>query len=160
MAGPVRITTERLVLEPVQPQWAAAVVAGDLAGLDGLEPGAGWPHGDTFDGLRMTLEFGKPLGWFVVLDGVIVGDCGTHAPVDDEGDVEIGYGIAGPFRGRGLATEVVEAMVEFLLGAGGARRVVATTDAAANPASSRVLTKCGFSLDRIDGSTAWYSLVR
>jgi RimJ/RimL family protein N-acetyltransferase len=156
VSGPVRILTERLVLEPVRPEWAAAVVAGDLASFEGLEPGSGWPRGDTVDGLRMTLEFGTPLGWFAVLDGAVVGDCGTHAPVDVEGDVEIGYGIAGPFRGRGLATEAVIAMTEHLLDAGGARRVLANTDAAANPASRRVLTKAGFALDRIDGPIAWY----
>jgi len=153
-----RIVTERLVLEPVRPDWAAAVVAGRLDGLDGLVPGAGWPHADTVDGLRLTLDHGGgALGWFLTLDGVVVGDCGTHGPTDPDGVVEIGYGLAGPFRGRGLATEAVAAMTEFLLGAAGGRRVVASTHAAANPVSRRVLAKCGFTLDRLDGEIAWYS---
>jgi RimJ/RimL family protein N-acetyltransferase len=152
-----RIVTARLVLEPVRHAWAAAVVAGRLDALDGLAPGAGWPNADTVDGLRLALDHGGTLGWFVVLDGVVVGDCGTHGPIDPDGVVEIGYGLAGPFRGRGLAGEAVAAMTEFLLGAAGAGRVVASTHAAANPASRRVLTKCGFTLDRLDGEIAWYS---
>jgi RimJ/RimL family protein N-acetyltransferase len=148
--------TDRLVLEPVRPEWATAVVAGRLEALAGLDPGAGWPHADTVDGLRLALDHGGTLGWFVVRDGVVVGDCGTHGPVDLAGVVEIGYGLAGPHRGRGLASEAVLAMTGFLLGPGGAQRVVASTHAAANPASRRVLTKCGFALERLDGEVAWY----
>jgi RimJ/RimL family protein N-acetyltransferase len=152
-----RIGTERLVLEPVRPEWAAAVVAGQLDALGGLVAGAGWPHADTVDGLRLALDHGGALGWFVTLDGVVVGDCGTHGWIDADGVVEIGYGLAGPFRGRGLATEAVAAMTDFLLGTAGARQVVASTHAAANPASRRVLTKCGFALNSLDGEIAWYS---
>jgi RimJ/RimL family protein N-acetyltransferase len=151
-----RLVTERLVLEPVRPHWVAGVAAGDLSALDGLAAGAGWPHADTIDGLRLAMEHGGALKWFVVLDGVVVGDCGTHGPVDPDGVVEIGYGIAGPFRGRGLASEAVAAMTEFLLGTGGARAVVASTHAAANPVSRRVLAKCGFTLDSLDDPIAWY----
>ena len=63
------ISTPRLVLVPVAPETAAAIVAGDLTGI---AAGSGWPHADTLDGLRMGG------GWLVTLDGVVIGDCGTH----------------------------------------------------------------------------------
>lgn len=147
------INAGRVRLEPVSLAAAAAVVGGDLAGLS---PGAGWPVADTLDGLRMSLQHGAQLGWFVLLDGLIVGDCGTHGPPDETGTVEIGYGIAGPYRGRGLATEMCRALTEWLLERPDVTRVVASTHAAANPASRRVLEKSGFTFDRDDGALAWY----
>jgi RimJ/RimL family protein N-acetyltransferase len=151
------IRTPRLVLEPVRPAWATAVIAGRLDDLGALTAGAGWPHADTVDGLRLALEPGGALGWFVVFESVIVGDCGTHGGVDCDGVVEIGYGIAGPYRGRGLAGEAVAALTDWLLSDGGATLVVASTNWAANPASRAVLIRCGFILDRLDGPLAWYA---
>ena len=160
MREPELLRTERLQLVPVRRDVARAVVAGDLAALgrEGLEPGSGWPHGDTLDGLRLALEHGGGLGWFAVLDGVVVGDCGTHGGPDADGAVEIGYGLAGPYRGRGLATELARALAGWLLADPDVRRVVATTHAAANPASRRVLEKVGFTFDRDDAEMAWYVL--
>jgi RimJ/RimL family protein N-acetyltransferase len=146
-----------LILEPVRLEWAMALVAGDPADLRPLVAGRGWPHRDTLDGLRMATEYGAPLGWFIVLDGVVVGDCGIHSPVDPDGAVEISYSIAAPFRGLGLATEAVMALTDRLFEHEGVRRVVASTHASANPASRRVLTKCGFGFDSFDGTWAWYS---
>jgi RimJ/RimL family protein N-acetyltransferase len=147
------IPTERLVLVPVGRALAAAVVGGDLSGVPA---GAGWPHADTLDGLRMAVEHGTDLGWFVTLDGLVIGDCGTHGPPDAAGTVEIGYGLAGPHRGRGFATELCRALTARLLAEPDVRRVVACTHGAANPASRRVLEKSGFTFDRDDGELAWY----
>jgi RimJ/RimL family protein N-acetyltransferase len=147
------ISTERLVLTPVRADVAAAVVAGDLSGL---RAGAGWPHADTLDGLRLALDHDTELGWFVTLDGEVIGDCGTHGPPDPSGTVEIGYGLAGPYRGRGLATEMCRAFTAWLLEAPDVRRVVACTHAAANPESRRVLEKSGFAFDRDEDGMAWY----
>jgi RimJ/RimL family protein N-acetyltransferase len=147
------IQTDRLVLVPVSREVAAAIVAGDLSGV---APGAGWPHADTLDGLRLAVDHGTDLGWFVTLDGLVMGDCGTHGAPDAAGTVEIGYGLAGPYRGRGLATEMCRALTGWLLSQPDVRRVVASTHAAANPASRRVLEKSGFTFDRDDGALAWY----
>ena len=35
---------------------------------------------------------GQPEAWFVLEDGVVVGDAGTHGPPNENGDVEIGSG--------------------------------------------------------------------
>ena len=153
MRAPEPIRTERLELVPVGRDVAAAVVAGDLSGL---AAGAGWPHADTLDGLRLALEHGGTLGWFVTLAGVVVGDCGTHGGEDATGTVEIGYGLAGPYRGRGYATELCRALTCWLLADPAVRAVVASTHGAANPASRRVLEKSGFAYDRDEGELAWY----
>ncbi len=59
-----RLVTDRLVLEPIAPEVAAAVVRGDLSGL---RVGEGWPHADTVDGLGMAVRSGHAPGWFVTL---------------------------------------------------------------------------------------------
>ena len=148
-----RICTPRLELRPVRREVAAALVAGQDCGLSAA---AGWPHGDTLDGMRLTLEHGGTFGWLAVLDGLVVGDCGTHGGADAAGTVEIGYGLAGPYRGRGLGTELCRGLTAWLLADAAVRRVEASTHAAGNPASRRVLEKSGFVFDRAVGDLAWY----
>ena len=106
------------------------------------EPHAGdWPHEDTFDALRM-FEGGP--GTFAVLeDGVIVGDCGWFGPPDEDGEVEIGYGLAPSARGRGLGTEAVRLLVDWVRSEGGARSVRAEV-LPGNEPSLRLLARLGF----------------
>ncbi len=146
---PSRIATARLVLVPVSAELAAAVLAGDLSSL---EVGDGWPHDDTLDGLRMAP------GWFVTLGGVVIGDCGTHGEPDESGDVELGYGLAAPYRGRGYGTEVVVGLSRWLLAQDGVRRVVASRVGADNTPSRRALERAGFVLESADEVHTWYAL--
>src|SRR3954469_13316334 len=149
-----RIVTQRLVLEPLSPETAQAILDGRP---DGLVRGAGWPHEDTFDGLRMMLRFGSEV-WLALEDGAVVGGIGTHGPPDEHGDVEIGYGLAAPVRGRGLARELVPALSQHLLARPGVRRVAAREVLAENVPSRRSLEGAGFRLEREENGLAWYAL--
>jgi RimJ/RimL family protein N-acetyltransferase len=150
-----RLESAHLVLVPQTMTAARALLAGEDAGLPLAE---GYPHADTFDALRMVVEHGGPDdgGWFVVLSddaagGRVVGDLGTFGPPDDEGRVEIGYGLAAPYRGRGIGTEAVGTFVDWLVTVPGVRRVVARVEVG-NEASRRLLARIGFSLaDEADG---------
>lgn len=73
----------------------------------------------------------------------LVGLCGFLGPVDDEGCMEIGYGISTEFRGRGFAVQAVRYLVQFAKEGFGARIVTAFTDPPNGP-SERVLEKAGF----------------
>lgn len=148
-----RLVTQRLVLEPVDPETARLLVAGEPCGL---RIGAGWPHADTLDALRMV-EHGSEV-WLVLADGVVVGDAGTHGPPDAAGDVEIGYGLAEPVRGGGLASELVPALARRLLARPGVRRVVAREVLADNVPSRRALERAGFVCEREEDGLAWYAL--
>ena len=75
--------------------------------------------------------------------GAVVGSCGFKTAPGADGDVEIAYGIAPEFQGRGYGREAARALSRYALGAGGARYVYAHTRAE-NLASVRVLTACGF----------------
>jgi ribosomal-protein-alanine N-acetyltransferase len=74
---------------------------------------------------------------------LIIGSAGFKGPPDEEGAVEIAYGIVPAHQGRGYATEAAAALVAFAFGDPRVRLVRAHTLPAPS-ASTRVLTKCGF----------------
>jgi RimJ/RimL family protein N-acetyltransferase len=150
---PDTIHTERLEFRPVTAETAAAVIAGDLSGLT---VGDGWPHDDTRDGLGGVAHGAD--AWLVTLDGVVIGDCGTHGPVDDAGDIELGYGLAAPYRGRGLGNEIAVGLSAHLRGLPGVRRVVANEVLADNIPSRRALERAGFTCVRETDELSWYAL--
>ena len=81
--------------------------------------------------------------WMVTrLDGVQVGDL-CFKGLNEDGSVEIGYGINDELQGQGYATEAVIAAVDWALKQNGVSRVEAETEPN-NAASQRVLAKCGF----------------
>ncbi|HTW06655.1 MAG TPA: GNAT family N-acetyltransferase [Acidimicrobiales bacterium] len=136
------LQTSRLSLEPVTAQLALSIAAGDVAGLGAAE---GWPQAGTKNGVALAIEHGHPAGWLVRWDDRVIGDCGIRSPVDDTGCVEIGYGLAELYRGRGFGTEVVVAISDWLLGQSSVSAVRATT-LVTNAASRRVLEKAGFAI--------------
>jgi len=81
-----------------------------------------------------------------VLDGVrVVGSGGVKAPPLEDGEVEIGYGMAPAYQGRGLATQAARVLTDEAL-AQGASRVSAFT-APDNTASCRLLQRIGYVRD-------------
>ena len=75
---------------------------------------------------------------------VVIGQCAYKGPPID-GIVEIAYGVDTDYQGRGYATEAARALVVRAFDSGQVHIVRAHTLAAEN-ASTRVLTKCGFEL--------------
>ena len=85
------------------------------------------------------------LGFSVVhaASGDAIGSCGFKAPPDEDGMVEIAYGLAAAHQNKGYATEAAEALVRFASADARVRLIRAHTFDEAN-ASARVLGKCGF----------------
>jgi ribosomal-protein-alanine N-acetyltransferase len=96
----------------------------------------------------------------VLLDGVVIGDGGTHGEPDAAGDVELGYGLAGPYRGHGYGSEVVTALSQWLLAQPGVRRVVARGVLEDNVASRRALEGAGFELESAAEGQVSYAVTR
>lgn len=99
--------------------------------------------------LDMVSNAKEPSAWihgFSAYDrasGDRVGSGGFKGPPAD-GEVEIAYGIDEPFRGRGFATTVATALTKYAFGqSGDVTKVIAHTLPETN-ASTRVLSKCGF----------------
>lgn len=109
-----------LVSDEVSPTWLAQLRASPAA-----DP---WVHG------------------FAVIDrqsGEVIGSAGFKGPPNEDGMVEIGYGIVPSYQGRGYATEATMALLAFAFGSGRVSLVRAHT-LPESKASMRVLTKCGF----------------
>jgi [ribosomal protein S5]-alanine N-acetyltransferase len=92
--------------------------------------------------------------WLVVVASQAcgIGFAGFKGMPDDEGFVEIGYGIAASFQGMGYATEAVGALIEWAFQSPNCIAVTAQT-MKSNSASRRVLEKVGMRAheETIDG---------
>lgn len=81
--------------------------------------------------------------WMIDLrDGTHIGDL-CFKGLDENGVMEIGYGILEEYQGQGYAAEAVDAAVCWAMLQPGVSRVEAETEPD-NLASQRVLEKCGF----------------
>lgn len=148
------IQTENLILASHLPRHLRALVHGakDFENISGLR---------VADGIRdqllsasaefMTrLETAKQsdpwqFGFAVIhkIDNMLIGMGGFPAPPDEEGVAEIAYGIAPSYQGKGYATEVTNALIDFASRDPRVRAICAHTLAKTN-ASTRVFEKCGF----------------
>jgi RimJ/RimL family protein N-acetyltransferase len=105
---------------------------------------ADWPHDDSADALRPLAEHPQDTGegtFLVLEDGVVVGDCGWFGPPVD-GVADVGYGLAPSARGRGVGTEAVRLLLDWVAhqGAVQARAEVLP----GNVVSLRLLARLGF----------------
>ena len=74
-------------------------------------------------------------------NGAVIGACGLMTPSDDS--TEIGYWLGAKYWGKGYATEAVRAVIDYAfteLDCDALQSAARVT----NPASRRVLEKCGF----------------
>jgi RimJ/RimL family protein N-acetyltransferase len=84
---------------------------------------------------------GEPSFLITLADGELIGGCGIgllRGP-----DPEIGYWLGVPYWGCGYATEAARALIDHAFGTLGYERLAASARVS-NPASRRVLEKCGF----------------
>lgn len=152
-----------VTVEPVTPAWAEALAEGDevFEQRFGVPVVAGWDaFGEVISLLLKASNSGTPPEWGPHLvfddDGALVGNGGWKgAPVD--GTAELGYAVAPARRGKGIATAVVQTLVERGRTAG--VRLVRAHTLAEESASTSVLRRCGFSkvaeLDDPDDGPVW-----
>ncbi len=60
----------------------------------------------------------------MTLGGLLIGECGTKGGPDPDGTVEIGYGLAAPWCGRGYGRELVAGLSAWLLDRHGAAHTI------------------------------------
>jgi RimJ/RimL family protein N-acetyltransferase len=82
------------------------------------------------------------VAFFVTLtDGTLIGGCGLGRLFGN--DPEIGYWLGVPYWGKGYATEAARAVIDYAFADLGFEKLEAGARVS-NPASRRVLEKCGF----------------
>ena len=154
------IVTSRLVLEPVARDQVEAFLAGDFRSV---RRGDGWPRDEAEAGSppwQLSLKFDVEVIWLVTLEGLVIGDCFTHGGADAAGDIEIGYGLAAPYRGNGYGAELVAGLAGWLILHPQINRVVARNVAADNTPSRRALERAGFVLQDDDNVHVAYAFAR
>jgi RimJ/RimL family protein N-acetyltransferase len=80
------------------------------------------------------------VAFLITLDDALIGGCGVAR--SDSGP-ELGYWVGVPFWGQGFATEAARAVIDYAFGSLG-HDVLEAGARVSNPASRRVLEKCGF----------------
>lgn len=148
------ISSSALRLFPHAPQHLRAILAGveDYQSLTGLTVA----HGvrELLIGPEVSLEFLEQLrirempdpwqdGFGILLGTKLIGFCSFAGSPSDDGMVEIAYGIAPGYQGRGYATSSALALIEYAKKTGQVRSLRAHTLPQEN-ASTRVLQKCSF----------------
>ncbi|MDD4494652.1 MAG: GNAT family N-acetyltransferase [Eubacteriales bacterium] len=86
-------------------------------------------------------------GFVLKENGLLIGSGGV-SPHNDGLHWEVGYNIRSDYWGKGLATEAAKCMINFAYSEFGIRDFSAN-HATANPASGRILQKCGMKFDHI-----------
>ncbi len=118
------INTTRLILVPITLEIIRDLLKNSTSELKklGLKTDENWPTNDTKDILPIICkEFEKyivPTGfefWMIVnRDNMqVMGDIGFKGQPNNEGEVEIGYGLIAEEREKGYGYEALEAMVKW-----------------------------------------------
>jgi [ribosomal protein S5]-alanine N-acetyltransferase len=147
------LETNELTLSPCTLQHVEQLIAGpaDFERAFGLRVIDGYLEEASHDALyywrNQLNEQQTPDCWGTYLfihraDKALIGLGGYKGAPNDDGAVEIGYGVAPAYQGRGYATEAARAMVEAAFADPAVRTVMAHTLPHENPSTS-VLKKLG-----------------
>lgn len=152
-AAPTRfqaLTTERLRIRRFQASDLAAFTA--MRSDPELARYQSWraldrPGAEAFIAKMVNAEPGTPGEWvqLAIADkatDAFLGDCALYNKVDEPDLVEIGFTLTRQAQGKGLATEAVTALLDFLFQQKGFRRVIAICDVR-NHGSYRLLERLG-----------------
>ncbi|MBQ3338414.1 MAG: GNAT family N-acetyltransferase [Atopobiaceae bacterium] len=137
------IDTERLRIYPASREQMEAAIASEQD--EELKKA----YAEMLDGcIRNPDQWAWYARWMIEQkDGTHIGDL-CFKGLQDDGVVEIGYGILDEYQGQGYATEAVQAACRWAFQHAEVKALEAEADAG-NIASLRVLEKCGF---RVNGS--------
>lgn len=149
MDEPLSVRSERLILRPLQPGDTDALVA-----YRSLPVAARYQSWDTYtreeaEALIAEQQRVVPdtagtwlqLGWILRETGQLIGDCGVHFVGGDQ--AEIGFTLSPTHGGRGLASEAVACVLDWLFGPLDKHRVFGTTDLRNEPAA-KLFRRLGF----------------
>jgi RimJ/RimL family protein N-acetyltransferase len=147
--GTAELWTERLILRRYRPEDAEP-----LHRYLGTDPEmyrySGWNPYATLETARETVrrfivgyDDERSYSWVMDVDDVVVGTIGAYDLQDDR--IEVGFSVVKSWQGRGLATEALKRVLEYLTENEGIPCVTAWC-ASGNIGSRRVLEKAGMRL--------------
>ena len=150
MAGERRMSTKTIILRPWQE--GDAEVLFKRASDSDVGSRAGWlPHKSVEGGLDIIRTVFRSEGMWAVIwkeSGEAIG-CVGYLPASSsnlkiaEDHAEVGYWIARPYWGKGICTEALQMVIDYCFNEKGFT-VLWGDYFPSNPASGRVMEKCGF----------------
>ncbi len=148
--APIRLTTRRLILRPLDPGDAAAMFR--YRSRPEVYRYQLWLPADeaeirAFIEKQARLAPGSPGTWYSLAvtlkeGGLMVGDIGMHFPAGDPGQAEVGITLSPAHQRRGFAGEALREVLRFLFEDMQQLRVYASVDPRNRP-SVRLLEKVG-----------------
>ncbi len=119
------IHTNRLILMPITLEITKSLLNGSSKEIEnpGIRCDKKWPTKDTMDILpiiKASLEKSKiPTGfetWMIINKNnkKIIGDIGFHGKPNENGEVEVGFGLVEHERGKGFGSESLNAIMDWL----------------------------------------------
>ena len=154
------IETERLLLRPFTPDDFEALAAvradPDVSRYIGGEKAQQREHVAARFKFYLSCYETHGFGASAILrksDNLMIG-CGGLQPLEDSGEIEIGYSFAKLFWGQGYATEMAAAWFRYGFESAGLERIVAVADPE-NTGSWRVMEKLGM---QYEGRAHYYGM--
>ena len=158
--GTLPLRTPRLLLRPVRVEDAADMFQ-NWAGDPEVARYLSWEtHKSEADSRAylesMTAGYARPgvYDWGIVFEETLVGTIGVPRMSEADLNCEVGYCLGRRWWGRGIATEALRAVIDFLFAQVGFHRIAAVHDPE-NPASGRVMQKAGMSREGMLRQSAW-----
>ena len=147
----MKLTTERTIVVLVDMEMITALSGDAPKQFPGYRHNEEWPENDLKEALPVFEELLKKNGndgfnmWLIVEkeSNLIIGSAGYVGKPDEEGNVEIGFGIIPGRRKMGFCYESVKALLEWGLGHDEVNCIIARCDKT-NIASKKTIMKLGF----------------
>ena len=146
------INTERLIIIPMNYSLLCSVLDNkdEELGVLGIERNVDWPRQDTIDilsFLKENLKYKDEVSgfyvWMVVKkeDMTIIGDAGFKGLPDEQGKIDIGFGLVEDKQRKGYGYEVAKALISWAFTRKDVKKITADC-LIDNYGSIRVLQKC------------------
>ena len=147
----IKLITNRTILFPIDIEIMNAISNGTLNQLSEYKHNDEWPDDDLKEAFPVFEELLKKNGndgfniWLIIEkeNNRIIGSAGFIGKPDDEGNIEIGFGIVPSRRGNGFCHEAVSALLRWGFNQDEVNGIIARCDKS-NIASRKSIMKLGF----------------
>ena len=164
------IDTNRLTLIPMTLEMTKSLINGSSQEVEklGIKCDKYWPTEDTMDILPIinnSLEKNKvPSGfetWMIVDKSTkrVIGDIGFHGIPNENGEVEVGFGLVENKRGKGFGYESLNAIMDWL-NLQESVRIIKAECLISNKPSARILEKSGFKEINRDSELIYWEFIK
>ncbi|SFB25954.1 GNAT family N-acetyltransferase [Clostridium frigidicarnis] len=164
------IHTNRLILIPITLEITKSLINGSSKEIEklGIKCDKKWPTKDTMDILPIinnSLEKSKiSTGfetWMIVdkNNKRIIGDIGFHGRPNENGEVEVGFGLVEHERGKGFGSESLNAIMDWL-NFQESVKVINAECLISNKPSARILKKAGLKEVNRDNELIYWEFIK